>query len=72
MTFEEWWYKRWDVAPNKHYAMITQTVAAEAWAAADRAAREECADICDSQASCEGIGQECAGMIRQTIGGEKG
>jgi hypothetical protein len=51
MTFEEWWYKRWDVAPNKHYAMITQTVAAEAWAAADRAAREECADICDSQAS---------------------
>jgi hypothetical protein len=40
--------------------------------AADHAAREECADICESQASCEGIGQECAGMIRQTIGGEKG
>ena len=35
-----------------------------AWQAATRAEREECAKVCDNEASVEGIAPKCAAAIR--------
>ena len=40
----------------KKIAQLAELIAAEE--------REACADICDSEASCEGIAQKCAALIR--------
>ena len=66
MTFEEWLKTDCQpcLRPTEHYEKRQMRAA---WNAANRAAREECAEICDGYASIEGIAQECAEAIRETI-----
>jgi hypothetical protein len=69
MTFEEW------SAINglQHWNSSAITMMEDAWRSADRAAREECARICEKRASFEhdaaraNAALRCADRIRDTI-----
>jgi ABC-type Fe3+ transport system substrate-binding protein len=75
MTFDEWIVKK---GHDHCWADMTKRAARAAWAAADQAAREECATICEQYAhyhANEGESAkaeswlilQCAAKIRETI-----
>jgi hypothetical protein len=53
-----------DLVVPRHIALALAKLMADI---ADRRAREECEDICFSLSTCEGIAQQCADAIRDTI-----
>jgi hypothetical protein len=54
----------YDLVVPRHVALAVAKLVADI---ADRRAREECEDICVSLATCEGIAQQCADAIRDTM-----
>jgi hypothetical protein len=73
MTFEEWWKTQWAGSSLKReFGVLLYGSALLAWQAADRAAREACAEQCEQRADGlrEGsaIARQCAKDIRSRIG----
>ena len=60
MTFDEWW-KDHGIEFATPYE---KNAAKKTWQAATLVEREECAKVCDNEASIEGIAQKCADAIR--------
>jgi hypothetical protein len=78
--FEEWAREalphallQWSESLGGYYLGIESNAAWAAWKAADRAAREECAGICEKRASVEydaaraNAALRCADRIRETM-----
>jgi hypothetical protein len=63
MTCDEWL----DSSGRGHWSDMPKRVARAAWEAADRAAREECAKICENMTEAYSIADDCADVIRSTI-----
>jgi hypothetical protein len=65
MTFNQWWGSlKWSFAARILFKPIGQLFSEIAWNAAVRAEREACAQVCDGEATIEGIAQRCAAAIR--------
>jgi hypothetical protein len=66
MTFESWVSQFW---PPSEWFMDDDYIQRwrVAYEALDRAAREECAEICDHLSTRAGTADECADAIRGTI-----
>jgi hypothetical protein len=65
MTFNQWWGSlKWSFAARILVEPLAKLFSEIAWNAAVRAEREACAEVCDSEATIEGIAQRCAAAIR--------
>lgn len=63
MTFDEWWkvMKPAECDELKEYFVEAYLTGYDQ---AVRITKEACAELCDEEASCEGIAQRCAEKIR--------
>jgi len=65
MTFNQWWSSHeWSFILRILVEPPAKVFAEMAWNAAVRAEREACAEVCDGEATIEGIAQRCAAAIR--------